>query len=226
LIILKLYLEQILAMQVNGKPSKDLIMAMKKYTSVEEYIEEGSKWTKELRELRRILLKTEFEETLKWSIPTYTINGKNVAGIAGFKNHFGIWFFNGVFLKDEEKVLTNAQEGKTKAMRQWRFESMEDLNEQLILKYAKEAIENQKQGKEIKPERKKKEIIIPKELKDILKPNLDLKKCFDSLSPYKQREYCEYIESAKRDATKQSRLEKIIPMISDGVGLNQKFKNC
>jgi len=94
---------------------------MKKYTSVEEYIEEGSKWTNELRELRRILLKTEFEETLKWSIPTYTINGKNVAGIAGFKDYFGIWFFNGVFLKDEEKVLINAQEGKTKAMRQWRF---------------------------------------------------------------------------------------------------------
>ena len=201
-------------------------MAMKKYTSVEDYIESATKWTDELNELRRILLKTEFDETLKWSIPTYTINGKNVAGIAGFKDYFGIWFFNGVFLKDEDKVLMNAQEGKTKAMRQWRFKSMNEINEQLVLKYANEAIENQKQGKEIKPERKKKEVIIPKELQQILKPNLDLKKCFESLSPYKQREYCEYIESAKRDATKHSRLEKITPMILNGIGLNDKYKNC
>lgn len=201
-------------------------MAMKRASSVEEYIESGSKWTAELNDLRRILLKTEFIETLKWGIPTYTVNGKNVAGIAGFKDHFGIWFFNGVFLKDEEKVLMNAQEGKTKAMRQWRFKSIDELDEKLILKYAKEAIENQKLGKEIKPERKKKETIIPKELEDILKPNLDLKKCFDALSPYKQREYCEYIGSAKRESTKQTRLDKIIPMILEGKGLNDKYKNC
>ncbi|NND09647.1 MAG: hypothetical protein EX254_05565 [Flavobacteriaceae bacterium] len=199
---------------------------MKRASSVEEYIESGSKWTAELNDLRRILLKTEFIETLKWGIPTYTVNGKNVAGIAGFKDHFGIWFFNGVFLKDEEKVLMNAQEGKTKAMRQWRFKSIDELDEKLILKYAKEAIENQKLGKEIKPERKKKETIIPKELEDILKPNLDLKKCFDALSPYKQREYCEYIGSAKRESTKQTRLDKIIPMILEGKGLNDKYKNC
>jgi len=201
-------------------------MAMKRAASVEEYIESGSNWTKELSELRRILLKTEFDETLKWGIPTYTINGKNVAGIAGFKEFFGIWFFNGVFLKDEKKVLINAQEGKTKAMRQWRFKSIDELDEKLILKYVKEAIENQRLGKELKPERKKKETIIPKELEDVLKPNLDLKKCFDALSPYKQREFCEYIDTAKREATKQSRLEKIIPMIQEGKGLNDKYKNC
>lgn len=201
-------------------------MAMKRASSVEEYIESSSKWKDGLEELRKILLKTEFIETLKWGIPAYTINGKNVAGIAGFKDYFGIWFFNGVFLKDEDKVLMNAQEGKTKAMRQWRFKTTDQLDEKLILKYATEAIENQKLGKEIKPERKKKETIIPKELEDVLKPNLDLKKCFDALSPYKQREYCEYIMTAKRDATKLSRLDKIIPMIKEGKGLNDKYKNC
>lgn len=201
-------------------------MAMKKYTSVEEYIESTTKWTNELRELRRILLKTEFEETLKWSIPTYTVNGKNVAGIAGFKDYFGLWFFNGVFLKDEEGVLMNAQEGKTKGMRQWRFNSMDDLNEQLILKYANESIENQRKGLEIKPERTKKEVLVPEELKMVLKENKALGSSFKSLSPYKQREYCDYISSAKRDATKQNRLEKIIPMILQGVGLNDKYKNC
>lgn len=203
-------------------------MAMKKYTSVEEYIESGSKWIKELEELRRILLKTEFEETLKWSIPTYTINGKNVAGIAGFKDYFGIWFFNGVFLKDEEQVLMNAQEGKTKAMRQWRFGSMEDINEQLILKYAKEAIENQKAGKEIKPARAKakKNIKPPPELQKALQGHKELDTCFKTLSPYKQGEYCEYIDTAKREATKISRLNKIIPLILAGSGLNDKYKNC
>ncbi len=201
-------------------------MAMTKYTSVEEYIESGSKWTKELEELRRILLKTEFVETLKWSIPTYTINGKNVAGIAGFKNYFGIWFFNGVFLKDKEHVLVNAQEGKTKAMRQWRFNSIDDINESLVLKYAREAIENQKLGRKIKPERTKKEAVIPDELQKVIDKDTSVLQSFKSLSPYKQREYAEYIETAKREATKQIRLEKIVPMILDGIGLNDKYKNC
>jgi len=199
---------------------------MKKYTSVEDYIESGSKWTKELDTLRGILLKTEFEETLKWSIPVYTINNKNVVGIAGFKDYFGLWFYNGVFLKDEEQVLINAQEGKTKALRQWRFNSIDAIDEQLILKYVKEAIENQKLGKEIKPQRNKKAVIIPNELQKALQANADLKIQFTSFSPSKQREYCDYISSAKREATKQSRLDKIIPMISEGVGLNDKYKNC
>jgi len=201
-------------------------MAMKKFTSVEDYIESGSKWTKELNTLRHILLKTEFEETLKWSIPVYTINNKNVVGIAGFKDYFGLWFYNGVFLKDEEQVLINAQEGKTKALRQWRFNSINAIDEQLILKYVSEAIENQKLGKEIKPVRVKKAVIIPDELKDAFKSDANLKTQFFTFSPSKQREYCEYISTAKRQVTKQTRLEKIIPMITEGVGLNDKYKNC
>ena len=201
-------------------------MAMKKYSSVEEYIESSEQWQSELDNLRRILLKTELEETLKWSIPTYCINGKNVAGIAGFKNYVGLWFFNVVFLKDEANVLMNAQEGKTKGMRQWRFKSKDEINETLILKYANEAISNQKMGLEIKPDRHKKEIIIPPELNLLLKKDNDLKVAFDQLTPYKRREYCDYIRAAKRDTTKQSRLVKVTPMILNGVGLNDKYKNC
>lgn len=197
---------------------------MKKIYAVEEYIEENNHFGDALTLLRDIINTTELEETVKWSALVYTLNNKNVIGLGAFKKHFGIWFFNGVFLKDEHNVLVNAQEEKTKALRQMRFESIDDIDENLVLAYVKEAIENQKLGKEIKPDRRKKETVIPPELQNVLVN--DLKTSFENLSPYKQREYCEYISSAKREATKQTRIEKIKPMILQGVGLNDKYKNC
>jgi len=199
---------------------------MKKVNSVEEYIESHEQWSEALTILRTIINSTEMEETLKWSSPVYTINGKNVLGLGAFKHHFGLWFFNGIFLKDEKKLLVNAQEGKTKALRQMRFTSMHDIDNNNVLAYVKEAIENQKLGKEIKVDRSKKETIIPEELKqDLIKDN-SYSSGFNNLTPYKQREYCEYIETAKREATKTSRLEKIKPMILQGIGLHDKYKNC
>lgn len=199
---------------------------MKKLNSVEEYLEVHSKWTKGLEILRNVMLSTELEETLKWSAPVYTVNGKNVVGLGAFKNHFGVWFFNGVFLKDEKKLLVNAQENKTKALRQMRFNSVDEIDKNAVLSYVKEAIENQKSGKEIKPDRSKKKTIIPTELQIELDKDSDYKNSFDKLTPGKQRDYCEHIASAKRDATKQSRLEKIKPMILQGLGLYDKYKNC
>lgn len=199
---------------------------MKKIHSFEEYIEENTNFSDALIVLRNIMNATELEETVKWSAPVYALNGKNVLSLGAFKNHFGIWFFNGVFLKDEQSLLRNAQDGKTKAMRQMRFESFNDIDHNIVLAYVKEAIENQKLSKEIKPNRTKKETVIPKELQDTLISNTELNSSFNSLSNYKQREYCDYIASAKRDATKQTRLEKIIPMIIKGVGLNDKYKKC
>lgn len=199
---------------------------MKKVYSVDEYIEENQKYGEELQLIRSILNKTELVETVKWSAPTYMINGKNVVGCSAFKNHFGLWFFNGVFLKDEHNLLINAQENKTKALRQMRFTSKNEINEPVILAYVKEAIENQKLGKEIKPTRNTKAIVIPNELKTAFSANKDLQIAFKAFTPGKQREYCEYITTAKRAATKLSRLEKITPMILEGVGLNDKYKNC
>ncbi len=198
---------------------------MKKVNSVEEYLEVNSHFGKELSLLRKIISSTELEENLKWSAPVYTLNGKNVLGLGAFKNHFGIWFFNGVFLKDEKKLLVNAQE-KTKALRQMRFECINEINENVVLDYIKEAINNQKLGKELKPEKKDKKLLISKELKEVFKQNSEFNEAFNNLTAYKQKEYVEYIDTAKRDATKQSRLEKIIPMILKGTGLNDKYKNC
>ncbi|MBO6607207.1 YdeI/OmpD-associated family protein [Psychroserpens sp.] len=199
---------------------------MAKVTSVDEYIERNSHFGEALELLRSIISKTELEETIKWSAPVYALDGKNVVGLGAFKNHFGVWFFNGVFLKDEQNLLINAQENKTKALRQMRFKSIDDINESAVLSYVKEAIENQRLGKEIKPERKSKTVEVPDELKAVFKSDTALQNAFKALTPGKQREYCEHVSSAKREATKLSRIEKITPMILQGLGLYDKYKNC
>ena len=199
---------------------------MKKIYSVEEYIELNPHYTEELTVLRKIMGSTVLEETVKWSMPTYCIDGKNVLGIGAFKNHFCLWFHQGVFLKDKHNLLVNAQENKTKAMRQMRFKTKADINTSVVLAYVKEAIENQRLGKEIKPQRKTKDITVPDELNSVLKSNTELNTSFKALTRGKQREYCEYISEAKREATKLKRIEKITPMIIQGVGLHDKYKNC
>lgn len=198
---------------------------MQKVTSVEEYIENNSHYAEELKLLRDLILTTELEETVKWNAPVYTLNGKNVLSFGAFKHHFGIWFFNGVFLKDEQNLLEQAQE-KTKGLRNMKMTSLDQINKTVVLAYIKEAIDNQKLGKEIKPEVKGKKVDIPEELNLALKKDKVLMDNFKVLTPFKQREYCEYIETAKRAETKQSRLEKIIPMIEKGLGLNDKYRNC
>lgn len=78
---------------------------MQKVNSVEEYIEVHDNWSEALAILRHIIVSTELEETLKWSAPVYTLNGKNVMGLGAFKHHFGIWFFNGVLFKRRAKFI-------------------------------------------------------------------------------------------------------------------------
>lgn len=196
---------------------------MKRFKTVDEFIESEQLWQDELIVLRKIINETEMEETVKWGVPVYTINGKNVVGIGSFKSYFGIWFFQGVFLKDKAGKLLNAQDGKTKGLRQWRMNSADEIDKELILKYLGEAIDNQKVGMEIKPE-KKKSIEIPPELANKFKEDFKVKKSFDEFTLGKQREFAEYIADAKRENTKQKRLEKIVPMILEKVGLNDKYK--
>ncbi len=192
---------------------------------IDTYIEKHSQWKSQLKMLRDIFQQTELKEEVKWGAPTYTLNGKLVAGMAAFKNHYAIWFHQGVFLKDGHKKLINAQEGVTKALRQWRFKQTDNIDPKIVLQYIQEAIENCIAGKEIKPVRKK-EIAAPPLLKKALSNDAKFAEAFNSLTPGKQREYSEYISEAKREATKESRLEKIIPMILNGSGLYDKYKNC
>lgn len=190
---------------------------------VEAYYSKNEKFKEGMALLREIALNTQLVETLKWGSPVYTVDNKNVLGIMAFKSHFGIWFFNGVFLSDPKGVLENAQEGKTKSMRHWKFSTLNDIDEVGILSYIEEAIENEKKGLKLKPSPRK-EIIIPKLLKDVLAEDNKLNEQFNTLAPYKQRVYCEHIAEAKQQKTKESRLKKIIPMISKGIGLYDKYK--
>lgn len=172
--------------------------------------------------LRSEVLKTPLEERLKWGAPVYTINGKNVLGIMAFKNHFGLWFFNGALLRDPHNKLETAQE-KTKGMRHLRFRSIDEIDLKLVAAYVAEAIENQLNGLEIAPDRKK-ATPVPSLLQDALDGDNALNKKFNAFSPYKQREFCEFIETAKLDKTKINRLQKILPMIREGTGLNDKYR--
>lgn len=197
---------------------------MEKPTNVDVYIANNDKWQAPLELLRNLILSTGLEETIKWMFPTYMLKGKNVVAIAAFKDYFGVWFFQGGLLEDDLKVLTNAQEGKTKAMRQWRFKSIEEIDEEAVLAYVEEAIQNQKEGKVIKPTRTKKPLIIPPELQTALNDNPLLVTHFNNFGLADKRDFAEYISKAKRMATKEKRMEKIIPMILQGVGLNDKYK--
>ena len=175
-----------------------------------------------LNELRDIILSTELIETIKWGMPTYTLHNKNIVGMSAFKHHCGIWFFQGSLLLDAEGVLINAQEGKTNAMRQWRFTSESKIDKKLVIKYLEEAIENEKKGLKVK--RINKPLVIPPQLENIFKSNKDVEMSFKALTLGKKREFAEYIMEAKREITKEKRLEKIIPMIMNRIGLNETYK--
>lgn len=193
---------------------------------VDEYIASQKEWKKELIALRKILSELPLQEEIKWGIPAYIYKNKNILGMSAFKNYCGLWFHHGVFLKDEHQLLINAQKDKTKGLRQMRFHSIEEMDLDIIKQYVIEAIENAEAGREIKPKRNTKPIIIPEELQKELSSNNELKNCFNDFTLSKQREFCEYISSAKRDTTKHSRLEKVIPLILNKKGLYDKYKNC
>lgn len=181
-----------------------------------------NQWENVIEQLHAIIRKTPLVETTKWGGPVYTYNNKNVLGIGGFKSYFGIWFYNGVFLKDEKKLLINANEENTKSLRQMRFNSANEIDEKLILAYIKEAIEIEEKGLAIPKE--KKETIIPEILQNELDKNSELLAKFNTFSPYKQREFIEHITSAKQEKTQMARLEKIITMILEEKGLNDKYR--
>jgi uncharacterized protein YdeI (YjbR/CyaY-like superfamily) len=196
---------------------------MKGYKTVDEYILNVKEGSGILIVLRELINLTELKETVKWGIPVYTINDKNVLGIAAFKTYVGLWFYNGSFLKDDAGVLVNASEGVTKAMRQWRFTSVDEIDDKLVLKYVNEAIENQKQGKELKPDRSK-PVIIPDDLKEVFSEDKELENCFNRFTPGKQREFVNYISEAKTTETRKARVQKVIPLILENIGLNDKYR--
>jgi len=196
---------------------------LQRYETVDEYIAGAERWQDELVRLREILGGTVLEETVKWGAPAYTHEGKLVVGIGAFKEWVALWFHQGALLEDPDGVLINAQEGTTKALRQWRFTGKREIKAARIKAYVKEAVALQEAGQVIKPARRK-PLTLPAELVAALKKSKKATAGFEGLSLSKQREYADHVAGAKRAETRAKRLQKVLPMIAAGVGLNDRYR--
>jgi len=198
---------------------------MRRAKTAAEYFSQYGPWKRELALLRKAVKPLGLKEEVKWGAPCYTQDGANIIGIGAFKSYFGVWFFQGALLKDAKGVLVNAQEGVTKAMRQWRMTSADEIDAKLIKQYVEEAAKLAKAGKKVEIA-KKGPPVIPTELKSALAADSAASKAFGALTEGRRREYADHITSAKQTATKQKRIEKILPLIKSGAGLNDQYRNC
>lgn len=114
-----------------------------KATNTTEYIAQFPKWSYQLTQLQKILEATELTPGIKWGAPIYMINGKNVIGMAGFKNHCSLWFHKGADLPDPNNMLTNAQPGKTQNLRHMKFVESDPLPLDTIAAYVQTAIDQE-----------------------------------------------------------------------------------
>lgn len=172
--------------------------------------------------LREICLDCGLTEEFKWMHPCYTFQGKNVVLIHGFKEYCALLFHKGVLLKDTHNILIQQTEN-VQAARQLRFTSLQEIIDlkPTIKAYIFEAIEVEKAGLEVTL-KKTSEFNMPDELKEALDNNPDLKAAFHSLTPGRQRGYLLYFSQAKQSATRANRVEKYIPKILQGKGLNDQ----
>ena len=178
-------------------------------------------WPEELRQLRRIVLSTGLTEALKWGVPTYTFQGKNVAIVSAFKEYCALSFFKGVLLEDAHQLLDKPGEN-TQSARLIRFTDARQLAEmEPILKaYLFEAMEVEKAG--LKVEFKKVSAFsIPEEFQRKLQEHPDLKAAFEALTPGRQRGYLLHFSQPKQAKTREARVEKCIPKILDGKGMQE-----
>lgn len=187
---------------------------------VDFFFEDAKHWQKEFKKLRTIALDTGLEEELKWGCPCYTYRGKNVVLIHGFKEYCALLFFKGALLNDTQNILIRQSEN-VQAARQIRFTSHEEITnlEKAIKTYIYEAVEVEKSGLQVKM-KKTKDFEIAEEFQARLDKNPTLKEAFEALTPGRQRAYLLYFSSAKQTKTRESRIEKYIPQIMAGKGLN------
>ena len=205
-----------------------------KIISIDEYLTDGCgrcklfqtpqckvhKWTSELHYLRQIILKSELHEELKWSMPCYSLNGKNVVMLCAFKEHVSLSFFKGALLTDEKKLLISPGENSN-STRQFRFTNLTQIKkvEKYIAQYIKEAIANEVSCKKVSPPSKKSMTILP-ELKQVFGQDKKLESAFYALTPGRQRGYLLYFSGAKQSATRMSRIQKYSPKILSGKGFH------
>jgi uncharacterized protein YdeI (YjbR/CyaY-like superfamily) len=179
------------------------------------------RWAEEIVEMRRLLADFAMQEECKWGKPTYTVNGKNVVILQGFKEFFALGFFQGALLKDPKKLLV--QLGQTQAGRVMKFAGAEEIISKAatIRAYVREAIAIEKAG--LRVEKKKTEDFpVPEELKAKFQSDPQFRKAFHALTPGRQRGYLYHFAAAKQVSTRVARIEKAIPAILAGRGFLER----
>jgi uncharacterized protein YdeI (YjbR/CyaY-like superfamily) len=187
---------------------------------VDEFLKKSTKWQEEFTKLREIVLDSPLTEEFKWGQPCYTLEKKNVLIIHGFKEYCAILFINGALLKDPGGILIQQTE-YVQAARQIRFTSLDQIieREPMIRAYIQEAIANERAGLQVnlKPTV---EFKMPDEFRIRLDESPDLKIAFESLTPGRQRAYLFFFSAPKKSQTREARIEKCVPQILSGKGLN------
>ncbi|HXC35882.1 MAG TPA: DUF1801 domain-containing protein [Candidatus Acidoferrales bacterium] len=189
---------------------------------VDFFFTKAEKWRKEFEKLRTIILDCGLTEELKWGHPCYTFQEANIVIIQGFKEYCAILFTKGALLKDPKGILIQQTEN-VQAARQVRFTKLQEIVKlQSALKaYIKEAIEAEKAGLQV-TYKKTSEFKMPEEFQKRLNEDSALRSAFEKLTPGRQRGYLLFFSGAKQSQTRESRIEKCVPLIFDGIGLNDK----
>ncbi|MCL9635845.1 YdeI family protein [Bacillus zanthoxyli] len=187
---------------------------------VDEFLTKAKKWKEEYETLRKIVLDCELTEDFKWMNPCYTFEEKNIVLIHGFKEYCALLFPKGALLRDSHGVLIQQTEN-VQGARQIRFTNVQEIakKEAILKAYIYEAIEVEKAGLKVKA-KKPEELIIPEELQHKFDEIPALKDAFTTLTPGRQRAYILHFSAAKQSKTRASRVEKCIPNILNGKGLN------
>ena len=188
---------------------------------VNSFLTKSKQWHEEFEQLREIILGFDLTEDLKWGQPCYMHEGKNVVLIHGFKEYCGLLFFKGALLKDPKGILSRP--GEVQAGRQVRFTSVKDITKlKTALKaYIREAIEVEKAGLKVEL-RKTSDFAVPEEFQCKMDALPALKAAFEALTPGRQRGYLRYFATAKQSKTRASRIEKCMPQILEGQGLDDE----
>lgn len=191
-----------------------------KNPKVDAFLSREKKWTEEFKKLREIILDCNLTEELKWGVPCYTFEKKNIVLMHGFKDYCAILFPKGTLLKDPDHILI-IQTENVQAARQVRFTNLQQIVklEPVLKAYIQEAIEVEKAG--LKVEFKKtEEFNMPVEFKEFLNEMPELKTAFEALTPGRQRAYLLYFSAPKQSKTRVARIEKSMQQIFEGKGLN------
>ncbi len=179
------------------------------------------RWKAEIAHMRRVLAGLAMNEECKWGKPTYTVDGKNIVIMQGFKEYFALGFFQGALLKDPKKVLV--QLGQVHAGRVMKFTSVKDIMAKAatIKAYVREAIALEKAGLRMEP-KKISDFPLPEELTQRFRRDPRFKRAFEALTPGRQRSYLYHFATAKQSATRLKRIEKAMPAIFEGRGFLER----